>query len=290
VRVRLLAALLSALCLATLTAAERHPMKGIVVSVDPAGRRMVVSTEAVPGFMAAMAMTVAVRGGAPLAGLTPGAAIEFVYVVDGKVSYAQDVSVRGRAPLDRKQLEIDRLKVLGAIAPPANRPKPLAIGDRVPEFTLTDQRQQRVSLSALAGKVVAMGFGYVRCSNPAYCFRLASNLGALQSRLKDRIGRDLVLLTVVLDPQRDRGDALAEYARVWTSQPSGWHFLTGSPEDIARVAGSFGVEFWKDEGQVLHTLNTVVIDRHGRLAASLDGNEFAANQLVDVTVGVLQRP
>jgi protein SCO1/2 len=289
-RVRLLAAAFCVLLLITLTADERHPMTGVVVSVDPAANSLVVSTDAVPGVMAAMAMTFAVRDGAALKGLTPGTAIEFLYVDGGRTPYAQDIRRRGRAPLDRKQLEIDRLQVLSAIAAPANRPARLVVGERVPEFALIDQRQQKVALSSLAGRVVAMSFGYVRCSNPAYCFRLASNLGQLQSRLTNRIGRDLVLLTLALDPQRDRGAALADYARVWTSQPSGWHFLTGSPEDVARVAGSFGVEFWKDEGQVLHTLKTIVIDRQGRLAASLDGNEFAANQLVDVVLAVLKRP
>ncbi len=284
-----LALLLALLTLVAVAAEERHTMKGVVVSVEREKQTMVVSTEAVPGFMAAMAMPFAVRDVSAIEGLSPGAMIEFVYVVDGKTSYARDVRVRGRAPLDRKQLEIDRLKVLSDIAAPAGTPRPLAIGAQVPDFTLVDQQQQRVSLSSLSGKVIALTFGYVRCPNPAYCFRLASNLGQVQRQLKDRVGRDLVLLTVVLDPQHDQGKDLAEYARVWTSQPSGWHFLTGPAADISRVAGLFGVEFWKDEGSVLHTLNTVVIDRGGRLAATLEGTEFTGAQLVDVVAGVLKK-
>lgn len=194
------------------------------------------------------------------------------------------------APADRKQLEIDRLKVLSKLTAPADRPKPLSVGDRVPDFTLIDQQQQKVALSSLAGKAVAMTFSYVRCPNPAYCFRLASNLGQLQNAFKDRVGRELVLVTVVLDPQRDRGEALAEYARVWTTQPAAWHFLTGSLPDVQRVAGYFGVEFWKEEGMVLHTLNTVVIDRQGRLTASLEGTEFTRKQLIDVVTAALKRP
>jgi len=195
-----------------------------------------------------------------------------------------------RPSIDRKQLEIERLKVMSRLIGPPDRPKPLAIGDRMPDFTLIDQQQQRVTRADLAGKVVAMTFGYVRCPNPEYCFRLASNLGQLQNALKDRVGRDLILLTVVLDPQRDRGDALAEYAHVWTSQPAAWHFLTGPVPDIQRLAGSFGVEFWRDEGMVLHTLKTVVIDRQGTLAANLDGTEFTGKQLVDLVAGALKRP
>jgi len=273
---------------AVLLAQERHAMTGVVLSVDRPGRSMVVSTDAVPGFMAAMAMPIDVRDASMLDGLKPGSRIEFAYVGDGKTWRAENVKIRGVENLDRKQLELQRLKVLSGIANP-EAARAVTVGQAVPEFALTDQAGQRVALSDLAGKVVALTFGYVRCPNPAYCFRLASNLGELQKSLKDRLGRDLILLTVVLDPEHDQRQALLDYARVWTNQPNVWHFLTGPPADIRQVAGSFGVEFWKDEGALIHSLNTAVIDRRGRLAANLEGNAFTAAQLRDVVTTVLKR-
>jgi protein SCO1/2 len=275
---------------AAAVAEERHPMRGVVVSVDRAARSMVVSTEAVPGFMAAMAMPYPVRDAAALEKLTPGAAVEFVYVIDGKTSYARDIRTRGFDSFEQKPMEAARLKVLKGLVDPAARASVVSAGQRVPDFTLKDQTGTAVALSSLGGKVVALTFGYVRCPNPAYCFRLASNLGQLQTRFKDRVGRDLVLLTVVLDPEHDLGPALTEYAHVWTTQPANWHFLTGSVPEVRRVAGFFGVEFWKDEGSVIHSLNTVVIDRQGRLAANLEGNAFSAQQLADVVKSSLNTP
>ncbi len=230
---------------------ERHAMTGVVLSIDRPARSMVVSTDAVPGFMAAMAMAVDVRDLAALDALQPGNRIAFVYVGDGKAWHAENVRVRGFEPLDRKQLELQRLKVLSGIANPAAAGQAVAIGQRVPDFTLTDQVGQRVTLSGLSGKVVALTFGYVRCPNPAYCFRLASNLGQLQKQLKDRVGRDVVLLTIVLDPEHDQRQALLDYARVWTTEPQAWHFLTGPAPEVKRVAGYFGVESWKDEGGIV---------------------------------------
>ena len=258
-----IACLVSGLVL-VLAAEERHAMTGVVLSVDRSARSMTVSTDAVPGFMAAMAMPVGVREPAALDGLTPGSRIEFVYVGDGKAWRAENIRIRGFEALDRKQLELQRLKVLSAIANPPGTAQAVAIGQRVPDFTLTDQVGQRVTLSSLSGKVVALTFGYVRCPNPAYCFRLASNLGQLQKQFEDRVGRDLILLTIVLDPEHDQRQALLDYARVWTSEPGAWHFLTGPVTEVRRAAGSFGVEFWKDEGLVLHSLNTAVIDRQGQ--------------------------
>jgi len=268
---------------------ERHPMKGVVLSVDRAAHTVVVSTEAVPGFMAAMAMSVDVREAAALDGLMPGTRIAFVYVVGGTSPYAENIRVLGVENLDRKQLELQRLKVLNDIANPAAAARVVSVGQPVPDFTLTDQVGQHVALSSLTGKVVALTFGYVRCPNPAYCFRLASNLGQVQKQLKDKVGRDVILLTIVLDPEHDQQQALLEYSRVWTTRPEVWHFLTGPVADVRKAAGLFGVEFWKDEGSVLHSLKTVVVDRQGRLAASLEGNAFSAGQLVDVVKSVLNR-
>jgi protein SCO1/2 len=272
-----------------LAADERHPMKGVVLSVDRTAHTVVVSIEAVPGFMAAMAMSVDVREPAALDGLMPGTRIAFVYVVGGTSPFAENIRVLGVENLDRKQLELQRLKVLNAIANPVAAERVVRVGQPVPDFTLTDQAGQRVTLSSLSGKVVALTFGYVRCPNPAYCFRLASNLGQVQKQLKDRLGRDVILLTVVLDPEHDQRQALLDYARVWTTDPLTWHFLTGSAPDVRRVAGSFGVEYWKDEGAVLHSLNTAVIDRQGRLAANLSGNEFTGAQLADLVTAVANR-
>ena len=50
------------------------------------------------------------------------------------------------------------------------------------------------------------------------------------------------------------------------------------------------MNFWNDEGILTHSFHTVVIDRDGRVAANLDGNQFTAEQLGDLVETVLQRP
>ena len=251
-------------------------MTGVVLKVDPPARTMVVSTDKVPGFMDAMAMPFSVPQAAMLNGLKPGTTIEFTYVVDKGASHAENIRVRGFESLEQKPLELRRLKLLNGLASPESRAGVLAVDQRVPEFVLTDQSRQRVALSSLAGKVVAVTFTYIRCPNPAYCFRLASNFSQLQKRFKDRLGRDLVFLTIVIDPEHDQEGALAEYARTWTTDAKVWHFLTGPLPEIKRVSHLFGVDFWGDEGSIIHSFNTAVIDRQGKLAANLEGNQFIA--------------
>ena len=49
-----------------------------------------------------------------------------------------------------------------------------------------------------------------------------------------------MLLTIAIDPALDRGDALAEYARTWTTNPRAWHFLTGPLDEVKQVAAQLG--------------------------------------------------
>ena len=216
--------------LAVVSADERYTMTGVVLNVDPSARTMVVSTDKVPGLMDAMAMPFSVLQTTLLNGLKPGTTIEFTYVVDKGASHAENIRVRGFESLEQKPLELRRLKLLNGLASPELRAGVLAVGQRVPEFVLTDQSRQHHAFSNLAGKVVAVTFTYIRCPNPAYCFRLASNyLQQLQKQFKDRLGRDLVFLTIVIDPEHDQKGALAEYARTWTTDANVWHFLHGPP-------------------------------------------------------------
>jgi cytochrome oxidase Cu insertion factor (SCO1/SenC/PrrC family)/Cu/Ag efflux protein CusF len=269
-------------------ALERHEMTGVVLSVDAGKKTLSVSCDSVPGFMPAMVMAFSVKDAALLANVRPGAAIEFTVAIDGAVSNVERLRVRRYQSLDQKPSEYRRLDLLTQLAA-GETAKRLEPGEPVPDFTFTDQARQRVTFSNLAGSTTVLTFTYVRCPNPAYCFRLANNLSELQRRFKARLGKDLVLLTIAIDPQLDRGDALAEYARAWTTDARAWHFLTGPLTEVKRIAGLFGVQFWQDEGSLTHSFHTAVIDRRGILVGNLDGNEFTARQLGDLVQTVLDR-
>ena len=103
------------------------------------------------------------------------------------------------------------------------------------------------------------------------------------------VGRELVLLTVTFDPERDTPDVLASYASRWDANPAGWHFLTGSVADVRRVCALFGQEAFPEEGLMNHSLHTAIIDRAGTLVANLEGNRFTAEQLGDLVQATLRR-
>ena len=267
--------------------AEEHAVTGLVLKVNRAANSFTASIQEIPGYMAAMTMPFDVREARELDDLVPGAMVEFALVVAQGSSYAERVRILRYQGVEQDPLTASRLKLLNEIVA-GTAVRPLAIGQRVPDFRLTDQRRRSVTLSDLRGKVVALNFIYTSCALPDFCLRIANNFGVLQRRFERELGRDLVLLTVTFDPVHDTPDVLAQYASQWKADPSKWHFLTGPVPDVQRVYQLFGVDAFPDEGLMIHSLRTVLIDRRGQLVANIEGNQFTAAQLGDLTETVLK--
>jgi protein SCO1/2 len=267
-------------------AAQKYPATGLVLKVDSANKSIVVSCNAIPGFMEAMTMRLEVADAKELSNLSPGTMIEFNLVVDASSSRAESIRVHSYQGLEPDPLAARRLKLLDR-ASRTIASKPVSIGEVVPDFTLTGQDGHQVALSKFKGKVVALDFVYTRCALPNFCFRSANNFGNLQRRFHDHMAKDLVLLTITFDPVHDSPDVMQKYARTWKADSNAWHFLTGPEGDVRRVCDLFGEDYFPDEALMDHSLHTAIIDRRGRLAANLEGNEFTSTQLGDLVQSVL---
>ncbi|HKW62921.1 MAG TPA: SCO family protein [Candidatus Acidoferrum sp.] len=269
---------------------ETHSASGVVLAADRDHLSLRVSCQAISGYMEAMVMTFPVHNAKALDGLKPGMLIDFKLDVQKDAAYAEQIHVRAyenptQEPMAARQLEI----LDSATSSISGRSPVLQVGDAVPDFTLIDQKRESVRLSGLKGKVVEMTFIYTRCPLPNFCFRASNNFGVLHRRFADRIGKDLVLLTITFDPEHDQPEILADYARTWAKDATGWHFLTGPSADVKNICREFGVDSWQDEGLLTHSLRTVIVDRHGRIAANLEGNQYTAKQLGDLTEAVMAR-
>lgn len=269
-------------------AARQYSATGMILTVDKAHRIFVASCQPIPGFMEAMSMPFEVREAKELDGLAPGNLVDFTLEVDGSTSFAQNVKLHPYVSTEQDPWLARQLKLLKSLSNPRQpAPKQLAIGSTVPNFTLTDQARRQVSFSQFAGRVVALNFIYTSCALPTFCFRTANNFGVLQRRLKNHLGRDLILLTISFDPQRDTPEVLARYARTWKADAQTWHFLTGPLPEVRRVTAMFGMDFFPDEGLMNHSLHSVVIDRQGKIVANIEGNQYTADQLLDLVTTII---
>src|SRR6202453_785476 len=270
-------------------AQEEHSAKGLVLKVDVENRSVVVSCDTVPGYMDAMEMPFAVQDSKTLATLKPGMTVRFTMVERAHVLYAENIHAGTAANFEPEPVQAGELSALHRATDPSTVARIVTVGQQVPDFALTDQAQAQIHLSQLEGKVVALTFGYSRCPNPTYCLRLSNNLSTVERRFHDRAGRDLVLLTIMIDPEHDQGATLSQYAGVWKADARSWHFLTGPRPEIQRFSGMFGVNFWRVDGLLTHTLHTVIVDRNGALAANLEGNQFSPQELGDLVATVMAR-
>jgi len=252
-------------------------MTGLVLRSDASTGVVTVSHDAIPGFMDAMVMPFTASDPSQLRAVRPGDRIQFRLNVRGGATVIDRVTIVSAAPVDS-----------GLLQSPA-APALVALDQPVPDFTLTDQDGNRVSLASLKGHVVAISFIYTRCPLPDYCPRVMTNFGALRDRFRDQLGKDLWLLTITFDPKYDTPDRMKAYASRYGADLPGWRMLTGSAADIGRVCSLFGVEFWPEEGMITHTLQTAVIDRQGRLVATVEGKEFSTRQLGDLVEQQLER-
>jgi protein SCO1 len=277
VSARFLLTLVAGIQLVTGCALKRYSGHGLVLEVNRPDQTVVVSHDQIPGYMEAMVMPFQVGDPRLLAQLKPGDRVRFRLAVGKKGSYLDRMAVESAGPVAPADWQ----------SPVTSRI--LIPGEPVPNFELTDQTGRRVSISQLRGRVIAVNFIYTRCPLPDYCPRMTGTFVALSSRFAASLERDLVLLSISFDPQYDTSEVLNRYAAASGANRRGWHFLTGTKEDVSRVCGLFGLGYWPDEGAITHNLQTGLIDRDGRLAATVEGNEYSPTQLGDLVALLLQK-
>jgi protein SCO1 len=287
--IALLTVAFCSLCLPA-PAAQTYSARGLVLRVDKPHSSLLISCEEIAHFMQAMVMPFTVKDPKEIQEITTGTMIEFTLVVQREASYIESIRVRQYEGGEQDPLAAQRLKLIAAFSDPTTPPpQQQQLGQGVPDFKLIDQARREVSLSQFSGKTVVLTFTYTHCVLPNFCFRNSNNLRLLQKRFADRMGRDLVLMTVTFDPVHDTPEVLAKAAKTWNAVPGRWEFLTGAPEAVSALAGRFGMTYWSDEGLMNHALHTVVIDGQGKLAANLEGNQYTADELGDLVEFVLNQ-
>ena len=97
---------------------------------------------------------------------------------------------------------------------------------------------RRTTLAALAGeRVVVIDFAYTSCTT--FCPVVSAIMDRVGRSLENRVGSEIVLMTVTVDPVRDTPQRLAAYAARFA--PGGeWHWVTGEKSDIDAVLKGLG--------------------------------------------------
>ena len=87
-------------------------------------------------------------------------------------------------------------------------------------------------------KVVTINFIYTSC--PDVCPLETALLRDVQEILGDRVGRDVFMYSITIDPERDTPEVLKKYAEKFDVAP-GWLFLTGKKDDVTLLRRKLGL-------------------------------------------------
>ena len=266
--------------------------RGVVKQVAPEDNRVLIAHEDIPGFMPAMTMEFEVKTPEMLLGLSPGDAITLTLeqTPDSLYLVAIEEPVGGKSGEAALQ-EDQGLTARHAQSQETNAAEPQAeraefVPFPAPDFLLTDQDGQTFVLSHLRGKVILMDFIFTQCPGP--CPMLSTKFSHLQRRLGKRLGKEVMLVSVSIDPQRDTPSVLQVYARRYKADLSGWKFLTGTTRAILTVATQYGAEYLGgSEGVRDHRLLTCVIDQEGTLVQEFTGVNHTVDELMAVVEALL---
>ncbi len=174
--------------------------------------------------------------------------------------------------------------------------KPDQIGRRetktaVADFQLIDQDGKPFQFSDSRGKLVLATFIFTTC--PDVCPFLTAKLAAIQRAVKQTGNeRDLLLLSITTDPERDSSAALKAYGGRFKADFRNWKFLTGSRQNLAKVWKIFGLNVTKTQaGDVQHTTLTTLTDRHGKRRVDYYGDKWQDQEVLkDIQWLRIQKP
>jgi len=140
----------------------------------------------------------------------------------------------------------------------------------VADFTLTNQNGRLTTLADLTNHVWVADIIFTRCAGP--CPRMTAQMRSVQDKLPASSTAKLVTLTT--DPDYDTPPVMKQYAGRFGGDFNRWMFLTGTKEQIGRLAANslklsaqpINLQDQKNVADLfIHTTVFVVVDKHAQL-------------------------
>jgi protein SCO1/2 len=131
-------------------------------------------------------------------------------------------------------------------------------GEYFPNVPLITHEGEHVRFfdDLIKDKVVMINFIYTSC--PDSCPLETARLKEVKSILGDRVGDDVFMYSISIDPEVDTPEVLKKYTEQYRTGP-GWTFLTGKESDIVLLRQKLGLyiqEIQNDPGD--HNLSMII--------------------------------
>jgi protein SCO1/2 len=247
-------------------AGKRYELQGRVVAVDSGSREITVAHQDIPGLMPGMTMPFQVARDQDwiFGKIGPGDQVHATLVMTDHAEL-QDISFTKGS--DTGSDGTSNLRI----------PE---IGDDVPDFTLVNQSGKTIYLEQFHGKPLLLTFIYTRCPVPDFCLLMSNNFSEVLKQLQKspQVFAKAQLLSISIDPAYDTPTVLRSYGERYAGKVDPafqhWQFASGSPEEVRKAADFFGLSYDQKQGQIVHTLQTVLIGRDGKIVKVYAGNQW----------------
>jgi len=264
-------------------AVTQYHLQGRVLATSASNDQITVKHGEIPGFMPAMTMVYKLRSPSDLQKLRPGDEIA-AYVTPSSDDYF-----------------LDKVTITGAVdgngRPEVLPSQRLMIGDTVPDVPLVNQDGKTIHLKDYHGKAVLITFIYTRCAMPTACPLITSHLAKVNDILSKNPKAYAMshLISVSLDPVYDKPPVLREYGLAYLDDNatafSHWEFADTTPDNLKQLADAFGLQYFEQDNQIAHTMQTTLIDRTGRVDREWPGSHLDPEEVASaVTDAAMQTP
>lgn len=110
---------------------------------------------------------------------------------------------------------------------------------RIPDVLVSDQEGNRLNFYSdlIKGKTVAINFIFTTCTT--ICPPLTATMRQIQREMGERVGRDVWLISVSVDPLTDAPERLKSFAAKF-GVGRGWTFVTGQKSEIDKLLKALG--------------------------------------------------
>ena len=115
------------------------------------------------------------------------------------------------------------------------------LSDRIPNILLYTQENKPVRFydDLIRDRTVIIDFMWATCDDN--CPVKTSNLVNVHKGLGNRVGRDILMLSISLEGKRDTPETLRQYVKRYGGSKPGWIYLTGDYDDVESLRYSLGV-------------------------------------------------
>ncbi|NKI21679.1 SCO family protein [Paenibacillus dendritiformis] len=146
---------------------------------------------------------------------------------------------------------------------------------KAPDFSMQNVDGSTVTLADTNGKVRLFYFYFTNC--PDVCPPTTYRLSEVQKLLQDKgmFGTEASIVSISFDPERDTLEEIKKWSEKYDADYSGWYFLRGKEEDVAKMMPEFGSSVFKDEdGNFTHLNVITLVDRDGNIRKYYNANDL----------------